>query len=103
MRTDSSARFTSATQESFGRDGLAVNLYRKVISLQEDFRLTTELNHIEPSAAQPQPKKIRNGILAAKNAKDAKKESGFVGVGLKPALLDLAHREICARRANYHG
>ena len=52
--------------------------------------MTTETDHEEPSAAQPQPKKIRNGILAAKNAKDAKKESGFVGAGLKPALLDLA-------------
>jgi hypothetical protein len=60
-------------------------------------------NRKELSAAQPQPKKIRNGILAAKNAKDAEKESGFVGAGLKPALLDLAHREIRARRANYHG
>jgi hypothetical protein len=47
-------------------------------------------NRKELSAAQPQPNKIRNGILAAKNAKDAKKESGFVGAGLKPALLDLA-------------
>ncbi|MDP3919313.1 MAG: hypothetical protein Q8R76_00695, partial [Candidatus Omnitrophota bacterium] len=58
-------------------------------------------NRKELSAAKPQPKKIRNGILTAKNAKDAKKESGFVGAGLKPALLDLAHREICARRPNF--
>jgi len=40
-------------------------------------------------------------IITDSSAKDAKKESGFVGAGLKPALLDLAHREICARRANY--
>jgi len=38
-----------------------------------------------------------------KERKGRKKESGVVGAGLKPAFSDLAHREICASRANYHG
>jgi hypothetical protein len=46
----------------------------------------------------------RRPSAAKKNGrKERKKESGVVGAGLKPALSDLAHREICASRANHHG
>jgi hypothetical protein len=55
-------------------------------------------------ARQSRNQRFGTGAINRKERKGRKKEFRIVqGAGLKPALWDLAHWEICASRRNYHG
>ncbi len=95
------ARLSEDPQRQIGQRGnrKIFALQRRRARLESAVTGAKHVQHEGSSAAKPQPKRR----VAAKNAKGAKKESRIVGAGLKPALLALAHQEICPSRANYHG